>query len=127
MTPVVRSQRQDDADYFDLSNAFDLVPNNLLLHESSSFGFSDGYVSWFRSYVTNRQFRVRFSGTLSLPFQVTSSVPEISVLEPFLFNVFINDLCNSATVNFYFLLISEFSASWTLHMTVSYCSLTLIL
>jgi hypothetical protein len=25
------------------------------------------------------------------------------------------------------LLISEFSASWTLHMTVSYCSLTLIL
>jgi hypothetical protein len=55
MTPVVRSQRQDDADYFDLSNAFDLVPHKLLLHESSSFGFC-----WFRSYLTNRQFRVPF-------------------------------------------------------------------
>jgi hypothetical protein len=66
MAPVIRSQRQTDAVYSDLSNAFDLLLHNLLLHKLGSFGFSDGYVSWFRSYLTNRQSRVRVFRTLSL-------------------------------------------------------------
>jgi hypothetical protein len=34
-------------------------------------------------YLTDRQSRVRISGTLSLPFKVTSGVPQSSVLGPF--------------------------------------------
>ena len=54
ITPLVSSQRQVDAIYFDFSSAFDLVSHNLLLNKLSSFGLSSAYVSWFCSYLTDR-------------------------------------------------------------------------
>jgi hypothetical protein len=48
-----------------------------------------------RSYVTNRQSRVRSSGTLFRPFQVVSGVLQGSLLEPIVFKLIINNICNS--------------------------------
>jgi hypothetical protein len=83
MTPVVCGQRQAHAVCVDLSNSFDIVPQNLLMFKLNSYGFSEGCVSWFPCYLTIRQSRVRFSGALLLPFQVTSIVPQGTVQRPF--------------------------------------------
>jgi hypothetical protein len=64
ITPLVSSQRQADAIYFDLTSAFDLVPHTLLLHKLSALGLSGGYVNWFLSYLTNRQSQVCIGGII---------------------------------------------------------------
>jgi hypothetical protein len=84
ISPLVGSQRQANAIYFDLSYAFDLVPHCLLLlllllHKLSAFGLSGGYVNWFRSYLSNRKLQVRVSGVLSSLFEILSGVPQGSV------------------------------------------------
>jgi hypothetical protein len=107
--PLVNTQRKFYAIYFDLSNAFNLVPHSLI-NKLSTFGLSGGYVNWFRSYLSNRSNQARVSGVLSSPSELFSGVFQGSLLRLMLFNVFINDICNELpTLSIYFLLtISEF-------------------
>jgi hypothetical protein len=80
VTPVVCSQGQIDAIYFDLSEAFDKVPHTLLLYKLKDFGLSSRYVTWFQSYLYSRNSFVRLLVKFSSSFSVLSGVPQGSTL-----------------------------------------------
>ena len=76
----------------DLQKAFDTIDHKILLDKMYFFGFSQKVVSWFKSYLLKRQFKVNLNGTFSEPGLVTCGVPQGSILGPLLFLLYMNDI-----------------------------------
>ena len=66
-----------------------LNPHNLLLHWLSTFGFSDSYVYWLRTFLPKTQFLVPLSGISMSCFEVLSHIAQGNVIGPFLLNIVI--------------------------------------
>ena len=78
--------------FVDLQKAFDTVNHEILLKKLSHYGFRGFINDWFRSYLFQRKQRVCLNGFESDTKMILHGVPQGSVLGPFLFLLYINDL-----------------------------------
>ena len=91
-----------DSIYLDFSKAFDKVPHKRLIWKLQHIGgISDTLLDWMNDFLQGRQMRTVIRGTVSQSRNVTSGVPQGSVLAPIMFLVYVNDLGEDLSDNSY--------------------------
>ncbi|MCG8045675.1 MAG: reverse transcriptase family protein [Candidatus Thiodiazotropha endolucinida] len=81
-----------DVIYLDFKKAFDKVPHQRLLLKLQNYGIKGQVYEWVKDFLSDRVQRVMVNGTPSEWAEVSSGIPQGSVLGPILFLVYINDM-----------------------------------
>ena len=86
--------------FLDLSKTFDTVNHKILLMKMYKYGIRGVALSWFESYLSNRNQYVSFSNYNSESMLISCGVPQGSILGPLLFLLYVNDMANVSSVLF---------------------------
>ena len=92
-----------DCIYMDFQKAFDKVPHKRLLEKIKSYGIVGTTLNWIEDFLKNRTQKVMVNGAGSEWENVTSGIPQGSVLGPILFVIYINDLPDTVESDSYLL------------------------
>ena len=86
--------------YLDLSKAFDTLNHEILIYKLKHYGILGNSLKLLVSYLTNRKQYVEFGESKSDYRNISTGVPQGSILGPLFFIIYLNDLIN-ATNMFY--------------------------
>ena len=78
--------------FMDLSKAFEIINNDLLIAKLESYGFFNNALLFMFSNLKNRSQRVNINSLFSTWEEIIAGVPQGLILRPLLFDILLNDI-----------------------------------
>ncbi len=92
--------------FIDLSKAFDTIDHKILVDKLRYYGFTDKAADLIENYLSNHQQYVQMDDVISNLCQVTTGIPQGSILGPLLFIIYMNDIAQASDL-FEFILYAD--------------------